>query len=112
MAKGKGKGTPDDLDHLFERNVIDEEDYAYFWSEYWRRDDIGRERLINEFMEIASDNEELTGQALAGTVTKIKATAVEQARIIGGKVVRRDKRGRFSKRGRSWQAVNKGNKKK
>jgi hypothetical protein len=108
----KSKGTPDDLDYLFERDIIDEEDYAYFWQQYWNRNAQGRLDLVNEFLEIAADNEELTGRTLFGVVTKNKRYAMEQAKIIGGKMVRRNRRGQFSKRGTLYQAVRKETKKK
>jgi hypothetical protein len=114
MGKEKGKGTPDELDYLFERDIIDEEDYVYFWRNYWRRGESGRQSLINEFLERANelDSEEQGELSLAGVVTKNKADAIRQAKSIGGRVVRRNKRGQFSKRGRSYQAIRHGKKKK
>jgi hypothetical protein len=113
MGKDKGEGTPDELDYLFERDIIDEEDYVYFWRNYWKRGESGRQSLINEFLDMASESESTLGNEgkLAGVVTKNKAAAIRQAKSIGGKVVRRNKRGQFHKRGRSYQAVRHGKKK-
>jgi hypothetical protein len=104
----KTKGTPDDIDHLFERDIIDEDDYAQFWSEYWREpNQRGRDRVVNDWLEVAAtrDDQGQTNLQLAGTVTKIRLTAIRQAESIGGRVVRRDRFGRFSKRGHSFQAI-------
>jgi hypothetical protein len=123
MSKKGGKGTPDELDYLFERDIIDEEDYVSFWKSYWKLDMEGNKQgqleLINDYTEIAElarqdmtpeEQEELP--RIAGVVTTNISDAREQARIISGIVVRRDKRGRFSKRGRRYQAVKKGGRKK
>jgi hypothetical protein len=120
MSKKGGRGTPDELDYLFERDIIDEEDYVSFWRDYWRLDKEGdkegQQSLVNDYISIAQmsfdgledDEDEDTRPRIAGVVTKNKSDAQEQARIIGGKVVRRDRKGRFSKRGRRYQAVAKG----
>jgi hypothetical protein len=123
MSKKGGRGTPDELDYLFERDIIDEEDYVSFWKSYWKLDREGNKQgqleLINDYTEIAElarqdmtpeEQEELP--RIAGVVTTNISDAREQARIIGGIVVRRDKRGRFSKRGSRYQAVKKGGRKK
>lgn len=116
MSKSGGKTTPDELDYLFERDVIDEEDYAEFWVGYWKAESSpnlqDKDEYINEWLEVARlrDGGELGGIGqgelpLAGVVTQFKDTAERQAVAIGGYVVRRDKRGRFSKRGRKYQAI-------
>ncbi len=110
MSKTGGRGTPDDLDYLFERDIIDEEDYVDFWASYWKRDEAGREELVNEYLNIAAIAEGEQGEGgtslqLSGVVTQVKQTAIDQAASIGGYVVRRDKRGRFSKRGHYFQAI-------
>lgn len=112
---GKRKGTPGDLDYLFERNIIDEEDYADFWEQYWsKKSEDGRQQVINDFLEMADEGTLGFGtqEKIAGVVTKNKMDAKRQAATIGGRVVRRNKLGRFSKRGRFYQAVKKGTKKK
>jgi hypothetical protein len=105
----KKKSTPAELDYLFERDIIDEEDYIDFWRQYWRRGDKGREKLISEFINVALETE--PPETLAGVLTKNKASAIKQAKMIDGKVVRRNKNGRFSSRGRTFQAVKKGKRK-
>lgn len=107
---GKTKGTPDELDYLFERDIIDEEDYIEFWSQYWKMDEFEREELITDYLEIANTNniEGQTDLKLSGVVTELKTTAVRQAKAIGGVVVRRNKQGRFSKTGKRYQAVKRG----
>lgn len=116
----KKKGTPEELDYLFERDIIDEEDYVDFWSRYWALNEAGRKNLINEYLERAIDfsgsgitDDIDIGKPLkiSGTVTKNKADATKQAKIIGGRVVRRNKRGQFSKRGTRYQAIRKGKRK-
>lgn len=110
----KKRKTPSELDYLFEREIIDEEDYVYFWSNYWRRNPSGQQSLINEFLELAEEfgiQGGKGGENLAGVVTKNKRDAIKQAEIINGRVVRRNKRGQFSKRGRYYQAIKKSTKK-
>jgi hypothetical protein len=105
-------GTPDDIDYLFERDIIDEEDYAEFWSEYWRLDKVGRDLLVSEFIERAGEERDEEDEApISGTVVNSKLAAARQinafSKLTHQKyvIVRRDKRGRFSKRGRRFQAV-------
>lgn len=106
MGKKKGgHSTPPDLDYLFRREIIDEEDYTEFWEGYWdetrSRD---KERYVDEF--ISSLQMELPiKERPSGTVTKSIKRAREQAKEIGGIVIRRTKDGRFSKRGRYYQAI-------
>jgi hypothetical protein len=108
---GKRKGTPDDIDYLFERDIIDEEDYVDFWTSYWAQSTKkGRLEVVEDFLEIAAQDETKTDKTLAGVVTKTRSVATRQSKLIGGKVVRRNARGRFSKRGKFYQAVRKGKK--
>jgi predicted urease superfamily metal-dependent hydrolase len=108
---GKRKGTPDDLDYLFERNVIDEDDYAAFWAEYWAAPSKkAKDAVVREWTEIAAD---LDNPVSVGVVTRNKADAAKQAQSLNDlgnvayKVVRRNARGQFSKRGTYYQAVKK-----
>lgn len=109
MGKGGGKGTPDDIDYLFERDIVDEEDYTVFWPEYWEAVSKGKEaEVVREWEERAALSMEPVS---VGIVTKIKDEAIKQAQALGDlgagdyKVVRRNARGQFSKRGGFYQAV-------
>lgn len=102
---GKKKGTPEALDYLFERDIIQEEDYISFWRDYWKLTEHGRKELINDYISMASEHADQLNIPIAGVITKNKRDAVKQAKLINGKVVRRDKRGKFSKRGTRYQAV-------
>jgi hypothetical protein len=108
---GKRKGTPDDLDYLFERDVIDEEDYATFWEEYWKAPSkADKDAVVQEWIDIAAN---LDNPVSVGVVTRNKADADKQAQSLNDlgnvtyKVVRRNARGQFSKRGTYYQAVKK-----
>jgi hypothetical protein len=99
---GKRKGTPDDIDYLFERDIVDEEDYIDFWSEYWSRNAQGRRELEKEYVDRAAEE--------AGTtlVYRNRADAEKQAQALGNdmyRVTRRNASGRFSKRGTYYQAI-------
>ena len=107
MAK-KRKGTPPELDHLFKRDIIQEDDYKTFWPEYWKASTKKkRDAVIREWTEIAAE----TGQPVVGVVSRNRLDAQRQAQSLNDlgdttyKVVRRNARGQFSKRGTYWQAV-------
>jgi hypothetical protein len=106
--KGK-KSTPPGLDALFKRGIIPERDYVEFWENYWRRSKKEREELIEEFLEdyIEEESQEDSKKPIHGSITKIRATAEKQAEIMGGYVARRNRHGRFSKRGNFYQAIRK-----
>jgi hypothetical protein len=124
MGKKSGRGTPDDLDYLFERDIIDEEDYVHFWERYWRRTEAGKRDLVNEYIEraaeIRADLQERSGIVLpaerqvVGVLYKNnRLAATRQAESLNDlgtgklewKVVRRNKLGQFSKRGSLYQAI-------
>jgi hypothetical protein len=107
---GKRKGTPDDLDYLFERDVIDEDDYAAFWEEYWNAPSKkAKDAVVREWTEIAAES----GQPVVGVVSRNRLDAERQAQSLNDlgdvsyKVVQRNAKGQFSKRGTYWQAVRK-----
>jgi hypothetical protein len=106
---GKRKGTPDDLDYLFERDVIDEDDYAAFWEEYWAaKSKADKDAVVREWVEIAAD---LDNPVSVGVIYRNKSDAIKQAESLNDlgnveyKVVRRNAMGRFSSRGTYYQAV-------
>lgn len=101
---GKKKSTPAELDYLFERDIIEEDDYREFWSEYWERETPEeRQEWIDEWMDeyIEEEEDEIT----SGQPTKNRDRAEEEAARIGGYVVRRNAAGQFSKNGHTFQAV-------
>lgn len=103
MPKKKGKGTPPELDFLFERDLIEEDDYREFWGRWGKANKKERDRIINSYLE--EEAEEDQEEPIAGIITKNKKLAKDQARIINGYVVRRTSNGRFSKRGHFYQAI-------
>jgi hypothetical protein len=103
---GKKHGTPEELDYLFERDIIDEEDYGSFWEEwYGAKNKNEKQGVINDWLEIANEDEKKDSKQLAGVVTRNRKDAERQAQSIGGRVVRRNSRGQFSIRGKSYQAI-------
>lgn len=112
---GKRKNTtPDDIDYLFERDIIDEEDYVEFWQEYWKRDAKGRKDLVQEFIERAGEQ---GSDASLGVVyrsyndAKRQKEALEDMGASRYYVARRTAQGKFSKRGTYFQAIRIGKKK-
>lgn len=104
MARKKHR-TPEKLDYLFERRVISKSQYADFWEGYWNeRGKRDRNRFVDNFVS-ELQIELPTGKKKSGTVTISRRSAMEQAREIGGYVVRRNARGRFSKTGQRYQAI-------
>jgi hypothetical protein len=110
---GKRKGTPEDLDYLFERDIVDEEDYREFWSEYWQRDAKGRRELEKEYVDRYNEIESDLGDQTIGVVYRNRKEAEQQAQALSEmgtteyRVTRRNARGQFSKRGTYYQAVRK-----
>jgi hypothetical protein len=111
----KRKHTPGELDYLFARHVIDEDDYAAFWKEYWKASEARRKEIVNEYVQIAAEGSQ---QPLASVVTRSKSNAAKQAQQLSAttdrayRVVRRNAKGQFSKRGTYWQTIKKVTKKK
>lgn len=103
------KKTPENLDFAFSRELIDEASYKEFWPRWWGASEREQEEIVRELLEqgVSADPE----LPLKGNVTVVRKTAEEQAKAIGGYVVRRTKSGRFSKRGSRFQAIRKGKKK-
>lgn len=107
MAK-KRKSTPGELDYLFERNIIQEEDYAAFWEEYWKASPERRKELVTEYIDIAAESDQTP---VAGVVSRNRLDAERQAQSLNDlgnvayKVVRRNAKGQFSKRGTFYQAI-------
>lgn len=107
-AKG-GKTTPAELDFLFARNIVSEEEYKEFWPRWWHATPNEREDILNEYLE--EDAEDFPEQPIKATLTRDKNLAKFQAELINGYVTRRNKKGRFSKRGVYYQAIRKGKRK-
>lgn len=111
MPKKKHK-TPAKLDHLFERDVIDEDDYRDFWDGYWKSRN--RDRYVDEWIGEEEEEETVVVTVVpraeappqrSGKPTKSLRKAKQDAKRIGGYIVRRNKNGRFSKRGKTYQAI-------
>ena len=107
MAKKKHK-TPAHLDYLFERQIITKKMYEDFWEGYWdNKKSRDKERYVNHFVSDLQLELPMKKRR-SGTVTISIEAAREQAKQIGGFVVRRNKQGRFSKTGKHFQAVVRG----
>lgn len=106
MSKKGGKKTPKELDYIFERHLVKESDYAEFWRRWWEDEEIAEEYLDETGKEVEFvDREPISSYA----VTRVKKTAEWQAKLLGGYVIRRNKQGKFSKRGKFYQAVRRKN---
>lgn len=106
MSKKKHK-TPKKLDYLFERHVVTKSNYKEFWEGYWgERTQRDRNRYVDRFAsELIEEQVEKGKPGKSGTVTFSIEAARQQAEMMGGYVVRRNKKGRFSKTGKQFQAV-------
>jgi hypothetical protein len=104
------KKTPENLDFAFERKLVGEVEYKEFWPRWWGANKSEQQEIIDELLAIAVDDAPTL--PLSGTVTKVRKTAEEQAKLIDGYVARRKKNGQFSKRGSLYQAIRKGRKRK
>jgi hypothetical protein len=117
---GKKRGTPDNIDYLFERDIVNEEDYVDFWSEYWQRNKKGRRDLEKEYVDRYNQTEaEFGKQGKAETIVyRNQAEATRQADSLNDlgigkyRVSRRNAYGRFSKRGTYYQAIKQATRKK
>jgi hypothetical protein len=103
MPKKGKKSTPPELDFIFDRELIEEDDYRDFWGRWGKANKREREDIINSYLE--EEAEQDSEEPLTGIVTKNRLLARNQAEIIGGYVARRNKSGRFSKRGHFYQAI-------
>jgi hypothetical protein len=105
----KGKhDTPEELDYLFDRDIISEDMYRDFWNSWWRSSPSEREEMIQFYSGEEEDEEEQSGggtKLKVGIPTKFKSEAERQAKKMGGYVVRRNAKGQFSKRGKTYQAI-------
>lgn len=111
MPRKKGKhSTPAELDFLFDRDIISEDDYGDFWKKWWRSSKKEREDIANSY--IIQESKDEPQLPLKGVITKRRVDAESLAKTIGGYVVRRDSKGRFSSRGRHYQAIKRGTTKK
>lgn len=109
MARKKHK-TPKRLDYLFDRKVIGKKQYRDFWDGYWKEErSRDREKYVNTFVSDLQLSLPASRRN-SGTLTISVNEAKRQAEEIGGIVVRRNKAGRFSKSGATYQAIKKGGK--
>lgn len=95
--------TPEVLDFYFDRDVISEADYRDFWPRWWKGSGQQRREIIRE-LDLAVEASKVE-QFPTFYVTRSLARAKEDAKRVGGYVVRRDKSGRFNSRGRFYQVI-------
>jgi hypothetical protein len=111
MARKRHK-TPKHLDHLFERKVIRKSQYEDFWEGYWKnsreRDKI---RYTDNYVSDLQRELPFKTRMHSGTITWSIEAAREQAKQIGGYVMRVTKTGKPSKKGKFYRAVVKRRKK-
>lgn len=115
MSKKKRHSTPAELDDLFKRGTISEDLYQDFWNDWWNtKSERRREEIIEKYtsesieesvVEAEEEGEVAEEKPLRGSITRNRKFAERQAKLIGGIVRRRDKSGRFNKRGNFYQAV-------
>lgn len=114
MGKGK-KSTPPELDFIFERDLIDEDDYKEFWGRWGKAGARERQEIIDEYLEQAGEDEDegfgSDDLPLRGTITTSRKEAEKQAKMIHGYVMRVTKTGKPNKRGRSYRAIRRRKKK-
>ena len=111
MAKGK-KGTPEFVERLLNlRDEISEEDYKGIWRRLNRLRRNGR-AWASEGRKIVKELEQEKEETRArftvrdfGTLKAARKAAEIRQRDIGGRIVQRDERGRFSKRGSVFQVI-------
>lgn len=108
MARKRHK-TPEELDAYFDRGVVLESEYGAFWKAWHGASRPKRLRMMEELdlrIEEREGRRQRGGQRVkAPPPTSAKVMAERQAAALGGYVVRRDRFGKFSKRGRSYQVV-------
>jgi len=114
MPKKAKRATPPELDFIFDRDLISEDDYGEFWKEWFSSNQRGKQDIIDRYLEESGSKTEKgeTELPLKGIITKDKKVAQNQARSINGFVVRRNRTGKFDKRGHFYQAVRRGKKEK
>lgn len=101
MAKGK-KGTPEGVDELLAlRDEIDESDYRRYWRRLNRARREGQQEFEREGKRILKELHRETGTGKFDS----KAAAEKFKRQVGGRIIRRDASGRFSKRGQTFQVI-------
>jgi len=113
MPKKKGKkGTPEELDFIFARKLISEDDYGEFWKRWFDSSKREQSEIIEEYTEkVSGGYVEGPELPLKGIITKNRKLAENQAKSINGYIVRRDRTGKFARRGRYYQAVKRHGKK-
>jgi hypothetical protein len=105
VAKKKHK-TPKHLDHLFERKVIKKSQYEDFWEGYWNnKRERDKTRYTDRFVSELQMELPYAKRIHSGTITWSVEAAREQARQIGGYVMRVNKNGKPSKRGKFFRAI-------
>jgi hypothetical protein len=108
MAKKK-HATPKHLDYLFERHTISKSLYQDFWEGYWEEKRLrhSEQKYVDLFVSANQLELPFDRRTVTGSITFSRSAAQEQAKIIGGYVIRVTKSGRPSKRGRYYRAIKK-----
>lgn len=123
MAKKGKKGTPPHLDKYFARGVISEDQYKFFWPQYWKAKKISaqaEEKVIEKFFGAEKKKAapvtkvEYVRFEMRKSIASVKRDITKAEKQTGQKfhLVRRDRFGRFNSRGRNYQAIRNGGKKK
>ena len=104
---GKRHHTPPELDRFFERGQIDEDSYGQFWEDWWDASPGERRKIKEQLVLDYEQGEEVEKEPekQLHLVTRSKSEAERRARKLGGYVARRDRHGRFNKRGHFYQAI-------
>ena len=111
MAKKGKKGTPAELDFLFRRQLISENDYRHFWRDWHRSNRSEKQEIINEykqqFDEIAKlEKKYIKHKGKIYTGKEARSKAEKEAKKTSGYIVRRDRFGRFNSHGKSFLVIN------
>lgn len=86
--------------------------YEDFWEGYWEEKRLRRseQKYVDLFVSANQLELPLNRRTKSGSITFSKPAAEEQAKIIGGYVIRVTKTGRPSKFGKFYRAIRRGKK--
>ena len=107
MAKKSKRGTPEWLDKTFERMHLDRPEMIEFWRGFWKHEGKrAQEHYADQFaLKFEAVKEKTPHERLQAKYKNREEAHIAAATIKGGRVIRRDAKGRFSTRGRSWTVV-------
>lgn len=90
---------------FFDRDILDPDDYPYFWERWWRASRSERAAIRRGLDRKIERQDRTTEERMPERVSTSLALAQREARRRGGYVVRRDRFGRFNPRGRRYQVI-------